>query len=60
MSSTENVTSESRSSVAIEENSKGEPIVKVKCYAASTDIDAIDEAATKAVKTYYDVKANLA
>ena len=52
--------SESRSSVEIAENAKREPIVKVKCYAATTDIDAITAAADMAIKTYHDVKANVA
>lgn len=60
MSSPENVVSESRSSVAIEENAKGDPVVKVKVYAATTDIDAVNDAWRKAVEVYKDVKANLA
>ena len=60
MSTPETPISESRSSVAIEENAKGDAIVKVKCYAATTDVDAITAAADMAVKTYFNVKANLA
>ena len=52
--------SDSRSSVEIAENAKREPIVKVKVYAATTDIGAVDEAAMKAIQTYHDVKANVA
>ncbi len=51
--------SESRSSVEIAENAKREPIIKVKCYAATTEIDAITAAAEMAIRTYRDVKANV-
>ena len=52
--------SESRSSVEIAENAKREPIVKVKVYAATTELDAIDAVWRKTIKVYHDVKANLA
>jgi hypothetical protein len=52
--------SESRSSVEISTTAAGKPLVKVKVYAASTEISAVDEAAMKAVQTYKDVQANVA
>lgn len=51
---------ESRSSVEISTTAAGKPLVKVKVYAASTDVDAIDAAALKAISTYKDVQANVA
>ncbi len=52
--------SESRSSVEISTTAAGKPLVKVKVYAATTDLEAVDAAAMKAVKTYHDVQANVA
>jgi hypothetical protein len=52
--------SESRSSVEISTTAAGKPLVKVKVYAASTEIGAVDEAAMKAVQMYKDVQANVA
>jgi len=51
--------SESRSSVEIGTNAKGEPVIKVKVYAATTELEAADAAATKAVQVYLDTKENL-
>ena len=47
--------SESRSSVEIKQNAKGEPVVTVKVYAATLDDAGVDEAAAKAVATYQQV-----
>lgn len=52
--------SESRSSVEISTTAAGKPLVKVKVYAESTTVDAVDAAAMKCVKTYKDVQANVA
>jgi hypothetical protein len=43
---------ESRSSVEIGQTAKGEPVVKVKVYADSLELDAVDAASTKAVEVY--------
>ena len=52
--------SESRSSAAITQNSKGEPSCSVKVYADSTDLDAIDAAVDKALEQYARLNAGLA
>lgn len=59
MSPFPNEGAESRSSVAIDQNAKGEPSVKVKVYADSTDINAVDAAAQKAVEVYRRVTAEV-
>jgi len=59
MSTPEALVTESRSSVEIADNSKGEPAVKVKVYADSVDLAAVDTAGQKALQVYNDVKANL-
>ena len=51
---------ESRSSVEISTTAAGKPLVKVKVYAASIDLEAVDAAALKAISTYKDVQANVA
>jgi hypothetical protein len=43
---------ESRSSVEIAQTAKGDPVVKVKVYAATVDLDAVDAAAAKAIELY--------
>lgn len=48
----EMVQEQSRSSVAIDQNAKGEPAVKVKVYAETGEVDAVDAAAAKAVEVY--------
>lgn len=44
--------SESRSSVEIGQTAKGEPVVKVKVYAETLDLTAVDVASAKAVEVY--------
>jgi hypothetical protein len=44
--------SESRSSVEIGQTAKGDPVVKVKVYAETLDLEAVDEAAAKAITVY--------
>jgi len=36
----------------VKQNAKGEPSIEVKVYAATGDVDAIDEAADKMVAIY--------
>ncbi len=50
---------EPRSSVAIEQNSKGEPAVKVKVYVGEPGVDNVDHAALKAVAVYRQVVAEI-
>lgn len=51
--------SESRSSVEISTTAAGKPLVKVKVYAATTDLEAVDAAAMKAIETYHNTTANV-
>lgn len=60
MSTPETPISESRSSVEISENANGDVQIKIKVYADSIDLAAVDAAAQKAIQVYKDTKANLA
>lgn len=51
---------ESRSSAEIAQNSKGEPVVKVKVYADKAGMDAVREAVDKALEEYKRILAELA
>ena len=61
MSTTETpVQQEGRSSVEIATTAAGKATVRVKVYAETLDLDAVDSAAVRAIKVYNDVRANLA
>lgn len=51
--------SESRSSVEIKQNAKGEPAVGVKVYAETLDSAGVEAAAVKAIEIYHQVVAGV-
>lgn len=50
---------EGRSSMGIEQNSKGEPAVKIKLYSDSNDFAALDATANKLVEMYRGLVAEV-
>ena len=50
---------ESRSSVEIKQNAKGEPAVSVKVYAETASLHGADAAAEKAIELYRSVVAEV-
>lgn len=60
MSTPETPISESRSSVEISTTAAGKPLVRVKVYAATTELHAADAAAQKAIELYNSTTASVA